>query len=50
MTFFIGIAGPWIVIAVLEMLALARQRELDADGLAPGGASPLSVAHSAYLA
>jgi hypothetical protein len=49
MTFFIGIAGPWIVIAVLEMLSLSRQRELDAEGLAPG-ASSLNVAHSAYLA
>lgn len=50
MTFFIGIAGPWIVIAVLEMLSLGRQRELDSEGLTPGGASSLSVAHSAYLA
>ncbi|MCK2052662.1 MULTISPECIES: hypothetical protein [unclassified Methylobacterium] len=50
MTFFIGIAGPWFVIALLEMIALRRDSDLAAEGLAPAGASSFSVARSAYLA
>ncbi|GJD29879.1 hypothetical protein PMNALOAF_1121 [Methylobacterium adhaesivum] len=32
MAFFIGIAGPWLVIALLDLLALNRSRELAANG------------------
>lgn len=28
MAFFIGIAGPWLVLAVLDLLAIRRDREL----------------------
>lgn len=30
MTFFIGIAGPWLVVAVLDLLALNRMRDASA--------------------
>lgn len=50
MTFFIGIAGPWLVVATLALLSLNRERELAAQPAASAGASSESVARSAYLA
>lgn len=52
MTFFIGIAGPWLVVATLALLSLnrERERELAAQPAASAGASSESVARSAYLA
>lgn len=50
MTFFIGIAGPWLVVATLGLLSINRERELAAAPIAPPGASSENVARSAYLA
>ncbi|MBY0258941.1 hypothetical protein [Methylobacterium sp.] len=54
MTFFIGIAGPWLVVATLALLSINRDRDLAVEhaarSAAPDGASSQSVAHSAYLA
>ena len=50
MTFFIGIAGPWLVVATLALLSLNRERELAALPVPVDGASSDSVARSAYLA
>lgn len=30
MAFFIGIAGPWLVLAVLDLLAIRRDRDASA--------------------
>ncbi|WP_375462577.1 hypothetical protein [uncultured Methylobacterium sp.] len=48
MAFFIGIACPWLVIAVLDILGSTRRdNELAALGLLPGAPTP--TAGSAYL-
>lgn len=54
MTFFIGIAGPWLVVATLALLSINRDRDLAIDlaaqRSAPDGASSQGVAQSHYLA
>ena len=50
MTFFIGIAGPWIVVAILALLSLNRDRELSVQPVPAAGASSEGVAQSHYLA
>ncbi|MCJ2037102.1 hypothetical protein [Methylobacterium sp. J-068] len=50
MTFFIGIAGPWLVVATLALLSINRERDLAAQPVNPSGASSEDVARSTYLA
>lgn len=48
MAFFIGIACPWLVIAVLDIMGSTRRdNELAALGLLPDG--PTATAGSSYL-
>ncbi|WP_336485802.1 hypothetical protein [Methylobacterium nigriterrae] len=45
MAFFIGIGGPWLVLAVLDLMAHRRKTELTVLT----GAEPAPASHSAYL-
>ncbi|GEP02819.1 hypothetical protein [Methylobacterium oxalidis] len=42
MGFFIGIGGPWLVLAILELMSQRRARELSP-------VEPTPASHSSYL-